>query len=114
MYSSYSVAAAVCSVVFPFFASLAVGMRLRARNIKSLSYKTDDYVILLALVGQCSVPISNNMLIQYFQCLSISNGGTILYGSSKTGYGQKLSTMTPAEYSVYGRVFRSLVARIKV
>ncbi|KAA6408787.1 MAG: integral membrane [Lasallia pustulata] len=58
-------------------------MRLRARNIKSLPYKTDDYVILLAL------------------CLSISIGGTVLYGAFKTGYGQNILTMTAAEFAVY-------------
>lgn len=108
MYSSYSVTTAVCSVVFPFLASLAVGMRLRARNIKSLPYKTDDYVILLALVGQCSGPFSNNLLIQEFQCLSISIGGTLLYGAFKTGYGQNISTMTAAEFAVYSWVCHSL------
>ena len=51
MYSKYSVAAAVCSVVFPALASLAVALRLRARKIKSLSYATDDYLIIAALVS---------------------------------------------------------------
>ena len=50
MYSSYSVAAAVCSVVFPFLASVSVALRLRARSIKAVGYGADDYTIILALV----------------------------------------------------------------
>ena len=59
MYSSYAVAAAVCSVVFPVFASLAVLLRFRARKIKSLSYGIDDYAIVVALVSQTSCRVRN-------------------------------------------------------
>ena len=59
MYSSYSVAAAVCSVVFPVFAFLAVLLRLRARKLKTLSYGTDDYSIVVALVLQTSSRVRN-------------------------------------------------------
>ena len=45
MYSSYSVAAGVCSVVFPVLATSAVLLRLRARKIESLSYGADDLTI---------------------------------------------------------------------
>lgn len=51
MYSQYSVNAAVCSVVFPALASLAVALRLRARKIKSLRYAADDYIIISCLVS---------------------------------------------------------------
>ena len=50
MYSSYSAAAAVCSVIFPFLASVSVALRLRARSIKAVGYGADDYTIILALV----------------------------------------------------------------
>ena len=51
MYSQYSVAAAVCSVIFPLFASVAVFLRLWARKTQKLRYGPDDYVVVLALVG---------------------------------------------------------------
>lgn len=55
MYSSYSVAAVVCSVVFPVLASSAVAMRFWARKIKNLAYSWDDYLITVALVGTISL-----------------------------------------------------------
>jgi hypothetical protein len=51
MYSSYSVAAAVCSVTFPVLAATAVALRFRARSIKQQRCGVDDYVALLALVS---------------------------------------------------------------
>ncbi len=51
MYSSYSVAVAVCSVIFSILASLAVLLRFRARNTKALSLGADDWAIGAALVG---------------------------------------------------------------
>ena len=83
MYSSYSVAAAVCSVVFPVLASLAVGIRLRARKIKSLSYKIDDYVILIALVGYCSVSLFNSVLIQASSVSQLALAASYSMGHSK-------------------------------
>ena len=50
MYSSYSVAAAVCSVIFPLLASVSVALRLRARSIKAVGYGADDYTVIVALV----------------------------------------------------------------
>lgn len=50
MYSSYSVAAAICSVIFPTLAVVAVGFRLPARKIKSLAWGADDYLVLSAQV----------------------------------------------------------------
>ena len=50
MYSSYSVAAAVCSVIFPFLASILVALRLRARSIRAVGYGADDYTVIMALV----------------------------------------------------------------
>lgn len=50
MYSSYAAAAAVCSVIFPFLAIVAVGLRLRARTLKSLALGLDDYLVIVALV----------------------------------------------------------------
>lgn len=50
MYSSYSVATAVCYVVFLVVAAAAVALRLRARHMKSLTYELDDDMSLLALV----------------------------------------------------------------
>ena len=51
MYSSEANATAVCSVIFAFFASLAVLLRVLARKAKSLFLGTDDYIIMVALVG---------------------------------------------------------------
>ncbi len=52
MYSSYAVAAAVCSVVFPVTATIAVGLRLRARRLNFLSLGSDDYLVIAALVSR--------------------------------------------------------------
>lgn len=50
MYSSYSIAAATCSVIFAVLATMAVALRFYARRIQSLAYGADDYIVLLALV----------------------------------------------------------------
>ena len=51
MYSQYAVAAAICSVVLPVIAILAVGLRIQARRLKSLSFGPDDYLVMAALVS---------------------------------------------------------------
>lgn len=51
MYSSYSVAVAVCSIIFSSLASIAVLLRFRARKIQRLSLGADDWAIGAALVG---------------------------------------------------------------
>ncbi len=50
MYSLYSVAAAVCSCVFPTLAALAVAARFRARAVQNMKPSWDDWLILSALV----------------------------------------------------------------
>ena len=100
MYSSYAVATAVCSVVFPVFASLAVLLRLRARRIKSLSYGIDDYTVIVALVREPR-PMYTTYADTISQCLSISLACMVLYGACKAGIGQLLSTMTPAQFTNY-------------
>ena len=100
MYSSYAVATAVCSVVFPVLASLAVLLRLRAREIKSLSYGTDDYTVIAALVRKPR-PVYTIYADTMSQCLSISLACMVLYGAFKAGIGQLLSTMTPAQFTNY-------------
>lgn len=73
MYSSYSIAAAVCSVVFPTLASLAVVLRFQARKRKSLKYGTDDYVIVVALVSSAhamaAIPYSQDHAVPVDQSL---------------------------------------------
>ncbi|KAK9415008.1 putative integral membrane protein [Seiridium unicorne] len=83
MYSSYSVAAAVCSCVFPTLATVAVGFRLRARFVQKLKLGLDDWLILAALALAFS-----------YCCL-------VLYGSFDASIGQDLSTITPDEYTNY-------------
>lgn len=57
MYSSYSVAVVVCSVIFSMLASLAVLLRFRARKIQGLSLGADDWAIGAALVGSLEVRV---------------------------------------------------------
>ncbi|KAI4869231.1 hypothetical protein F4820DRAFT_444353 [Hypoxylon rubiginosum] len=99
MYSSYSVAAAVCSCVFPILGIVAVVFRLRARRVQQLKLALDDWLILVALALAFS-----------YCCL-------VLYGSFNTSIGQDLrfvlalenrasvnrmgSTITPDEYTNY-------------
>jgi hypothetical protein len=61
MYSSYSVAAAVCSVIFPVLAIVAVALRFRARSIKGQRYAADDYIVVLALVSKPGALINNDI-----------------------------------------------------
>jgi len=85
MYSSYSVAAAVCSVIFPVLASFAVALRFRARSIKGQRYGVDDYLALLALafaIALCCI---------------------VFYGAFAASIGQDLSTITPSEYTSYSK-----------
>ncbi|CAJ2513881.1 Uu.00g020000.m01.CDS01 [Anthostomella pinea] len=83
MYSSYSVAAAVCSCVFPALSIVAVGFRLRARLMQKLKLGLDDWLVLVALALAFS-----------YCCL-------VLYGSFNAGIGQDLSTITPGDYANY-------------
>ncbi|EMR71348.1 putative integral membrane protein [Eutypa lata UCREL1] len=83
MYSSYSVAAAVCSCVFPTLAIIAVGLRLKARLLQKLKLGLDDWLTIAALA------------------LAISYCCLVLYGSFNAGIGQDLSTITPDEYANY-------------
>ncbi|MCJ1245199.1 hypothetical protein MMC30_002400 [Trapelia coarctata] len=76
MYSSYAVAAAVCSAVFPALASVAVVLRLRARRINSLRYATNDYIVLVALG------------------LSIALCCIVLHGATNAGIGQVVGDMS--------------------
>lgn len=52
MYSSYSVAVAVCSVIFSILAPLAVLLWFRACKIQGLSLGADDWAIGVALAGR--------------------------------------------------------------
>lgn len=70
MYSSYSVAAAVCSCVFPALAIIAVGYRLRARFVQKMKLGLDDWLTIVALIFSFS-----------YCCL-------VLYGSFNAGIGQ--------------------------
>ncbi|KAI1249468.1 hypothetical protein MGN70_009081 [Eutypa lata] len=72
MYSSYSVAAAVCSCVFPTLAIIAVGLRLKARLLQKLKLGLDDWLTIAALA------------------LAISYCCLVLYGSFNAGIGQDL------------------------
>ncbi|KAF2788807.1 hypothetical protein K505DRAFT_420871 [Melanomma pulvis-pyrius CBS 109.77] len=83
MYSSYSVAAAVCSCFFPAFAALAVAIRFRARIAHNLKLGSDDWLIVSALVFAFS-----------YCCI-------VLYGSFRASVGQDLSTITPVDYTNY-------------
>ncbi|KAI0886272.1 uncharacterized protein GGS22DRAFT_126785 [Annulohypoxylon maeteangense] len=83
MYSSYSVAAAVCSCVFPTLAIIAVGFRLRAHLLQQSKLGPDDWLTLVALA------------------LAISYCCLVLYGSFHASIGQDLSTITPDEYTNY-------------
>lgn len=83
MYSSYSVAAAVCSTVFPALSIVAVGFRLRARLVQKLRLGLDDWLVLVALA------------------LAFSYCSLVLYGSFNAGIGQDLSTITPDDYTNY-------------
>ncbi|XDG07882.1 hypothetical protein ABKA04_007497 [Annulohypoxylon sp. FPYF3050] len=85
MYSSYSVAAAVCSCVFPALALVAVGFRLRARAVQHSKLGADDWLIMVALA------------------LAFSYCCIVLYGSFRASIGQDLSTITPDEYTNYQR-----------
>ncbi|KAI1135013.1 hypothetical protein F5Y05DRAFT_188646 [Hypoxylon sp. FL0543] len=86
MYSSYSVAAAVCSCVFSALAIIAVGFRLRAHLVQQSKLGPDDWLTLVALALAFS-----------YCCL-------VLYGSFRASIGQDLSTITPDEYSNYQKV----------
>ncbi|KAH7316783.1 hypothetical protein B0I35DRAFT_512661 [Stachybotrys elegans] len=83
MYSSYSVAAAVCSCVFPALAIVTVGLRIRARQIQRMKLGPDDWLMLTALAFAIS-----------YCCL-------VLYGSFNASIGQDLSTITPEDYTNY-------------
>ncbi|KAF2705433.1 hypothetical protein K504DRAFT_460186 [Pleomassaria siparia CBS 279.74] len=83
MYSSYSVAAAVCSCFFPAFAATAVATRFRARMVQKLKLGLDDWLILSALVFAFS-----------YCCI-------VLYGSFRASIGQDLSTINPVDYTNY-------------
>ncbi|KAI0448082.1 hypothetical protein F4803DRAFT_496430 [Xylaria telfairii] len=83
MYSTYSVAAAICSTVFPALGIVAVGFRLRARMVQKLKLGLDDWLVLVALALAFS-----------YCCL-------VLYGSFNAGIGQDLSTITPDGYANY-------------
>lgn len=63
MYSSDSVAAAVCSCVFPTLAILAVGFRVRARRMQQTKLGADDWLMIVALVGPFS--LSFHQLLAY-------------------------------------------------
>ncbi|KAI2607959.1 hypothetical protein GGR54DRAFT_389835 [Hypoxylon sp. NC1633] len=83
MYSSYSVAAAVCSCIFPALAIVAVGFRVKAHLVQQSKLGLDDWLTLVALALAFS-----------YCCL-------VLYGSFNAGIGQDLSTITPDEYTNY-------------
>ncbi|OTA98049.1 hypothetical protein M426DRAFT_28823 [Hypoxylon sp. CI-4A] len=83
MYSSSSVAAAVCSCVFPALAIVAVGFRLRAHLMHESKLGLDDWLTLITLAFACS-----------YCCL-------VLHGSFRASIGQDLSTITPDEYTNY-------------
>ncbi|CAD6589006.1 MAG: hypothetical protein ASARMPREDX12_003557 [Alectoria sarmentosa] len=101
MYSSYSVAAAVCSVVFPTLATLAVVLRFRARKLKSLKYGTDDYVIVAALVSNAPVkrtasrsqehPVSVDQLLLSHAPSILIMTSCIVAGAVRLYFGYKLS-----------------------
>lgn len=58
MYSKYSVTAAVCSVVFPALASIAVALRFWARKFTSIPFAADDYMIVISLVSKTGFGIT--------------------------------------------------------
>ena len=91
MYSSYSVSAAVCSVVFPVLAATAVGFRLHARRIKGVRLGVDDYTVLAALAATIALCV------------------LILYGSVAASIGQDLTTITPPQYESYQRLLYFIV-----
>lgn len=51
MLSTPSRATVIVSCIFPVLATVAVALRFYARRKKALSFRTDDYAVLLALVG---------------------------------------------------------------
>ncbi|KAF2687595.1 hypothetical protein K458DRAFT_484867 [Lentithecium fluviatile CBS 122367] len=96
MYSSYSVAAAVCSCIFPALAAVACAFRIRARRVQNMKIGWDDWLIFSALAFAFS-----------YCCL-------VLYGSFRASIGQDLSTITPDDYTNYQKhlYFGVIIAHI--
>ncbi|TGO70129.1 hypothetical protein BOTNAR_0003g00220 [Botryotinia narcissicola] len=91
MYSSYSVAAATCSFVFPVLAGIAVYFRFHARRIQLIPYKADDYLILAAML------------------LAIVLACIVFEGSFRGSIGQPLSTLTPEQHTVLSKLSCGIV-----
>lgn len=129
MYSSYSVAAAVCSCVFPALALVAVGFRLRARAVQHSKLGADDWLIMVALVSiesyfdyitydtrcdaNCSCcPVGAGLFVLlhcslWFISRKYRTGSEVCIGHWPLENGLLLidgSTITPDEYTNYQRV----------
>lgn len=87
MYSTYSVAAAICSVIFPVLATIAVALRFRARQVIKHRLRVDDYAIVVALVFAIAL------------CL------TILHGAFAGSIGRDLKSLmkSPHDFEVYSK-----------